>query len=73
MNKGIFQIHPKVPVSIAHARESYNICRYVHHPSYKPTKDDYAIHGVDGEMVEKYIDVVERLEKQWTRTDLKPS
>jgi hypothetical protein len=47
-------------VSIKEAREAYDIC---HSIFVCPTKDDYIIHAVDGEMIEKYLFIVEELER----------
>jgi hypothetical protein len=54
--KGIFHRDPLIPVSIREAREAYDAChrgrRY----------DVYDCFYLDGEMVEKYIHVIEELE-----------
>lgn len=63
-NKCIFQLHPKVHVTIQQARHAYTTCRQTH-VNVRPTNDDYAIFCVDGDMVETYLPVVESLERVW--------
>lgn len=69
--KGIFQLHPSAHVSIQDARDAYDVYHYTHTssitacPSYARLADEYAILGVDGEMVEEYIQIVETLEYCW--------
>lgn len=67
--KGIFQLDPDIPISIAEARDAYNCCK----TSYDPlnyVNPSYMIFSVDGEMVEKYIDTVEFMESMYVRTKL---
>lgn len=69
--KGIFQLHSHVPVSIKQAREAYEIIKDTH-VNITPTMDDYAIHGVDGEMVEKYLLTVEYIQRCYERAKIQP-
>jgi hypothetical protein len=58
-NKSIFSIHPNKNPSISHVRSIYDNC------SKLPTKTKenmYKSYFIDGEAVEKYIDIVEKLE-----------
>lgn len=57
--RGIFQSDPVLPVSIQEAREAYN-CR---------DKAIYQTLCIDGEMVERYIHVVEDLERAYRISD----
>lgn len=68
-HKGIFQTDPEIPISISEAREAYNCCRMPHDPL-NYTNPSYNIFGVDGEMVQKYIDIVEELEWMYEKTKL---
>lgn len=67
--KGIFQADPDIPISIQEARDAYNCCRMPHDPL-NYTNPSYTIFSVDGEMVEKYIDIVEELEWMYVKTKL---
>jgi len=59
---GVFQIRPDVPVSLQNARDAKEYCHTYDHV---PKNDVYAIYGVDGEMVQKYLHVVEDLERSY--------
>jgi hypothetical protein len=67
--KGIFQLHPDIPISIAEARDAYNCCAVSHDPL-NYVNPSYLVFGVDGEMVEKYLDTVEYMESMYIRTKL---
>jgi hypothetical protein len=59
-NKPIFQVYPpRGQVTIQDARDVYDICKYISNPVQKEAV--YAMHGVDGEAVEKYLKTVESL------------
>jgi hypothetical protein len=62
MDKPIFNIYNNGSnqVSIRDARETYDLYSKAHLNS---KYDYYLAHGVDGKNVEKYIDIVEKLEK----------
>jgi hypothetical protein len=62
LDKAIFDLHQNGSntVSIRDARETYDL--YSKAPL-NSKYDYYLAHGVDGKNVEKYIDIVEKLEK----------
>lgn len=64
---GIFQVTPNLPVSISQARSAYEVCR-TPYDALNYTNPSYTVFGVDGEMVEKYIDIVETLEATYVRS-----
>lgn len=68
--KGIFQLDSEIPISIAEARDAYDVCRsIVHHGDY--SSSSYNIFRVDGEMVERYINIVEDLENMYIKTKIR--
>ena len=62
---GVFQLHPKITVSLDEVREAYELRKG------GMKGDTYAVFGLDGENVERYLPIVERLETSYTQT--KPS
>lgn len=54
---GVFQLHPKINVSLDEVREAYELRKG------GMSIDNYAAFGLNGENVERYLPVVERLEK----------
>ena len=54
---GVFQLHPKIVVSIEEVREAYELRKN------GMACDNYAAFGLNGENVERYLPIVERLEK----------
>jgi hypothetical protein len=61
---GIFQIRPDIPVTIQNARDAKEYCSTYEHV---PQSEVYAIYGVDGDMVKKYLHVVEEFENAYKR------
>ena len=57
---GVFQLHPKITVSLDEVREAYELRKS------GMKGDNYAVFGLDGENVERYLPVVERLEKAFS-------
>lgn len=67
MDKPIFESFPsRGPVSLQEAREIYEICKYVKDP--KQRVECYAIWGLDGQNVEKYMSTVDCFEKSLQKT-----
>ena len=64
---GVFQLHPKITVSLDEVREAYEMRKG------GMKGDNYAAFGLDGENVERYLPVVERLETSYRITQAKPS
>lgn len=59
-NKQIFQMYPsRGHITIQDARDVYELCSTIVDPKAKDAV--YQMHGMDGEAVEKYLHVVERL------------
>lgn len=59
--KQIFAPHANTYVSITYALDIYERCKTVEDAVMK--KDMYAMYGVDGDMVERYLDEVMKLER----------
>lgn len=71
-NKPIFQMSDKSKIiSIDEARSVYDICHYIKSPQQQ--LETYVIFNVDGDMVEKYIHIVENLEKSYNKSDVLPN
>jgi hypothetical protein len=64
---GVFQLHPTITVSLDEVREAYELRKS------GMKGDNYAVFGLDGENVERYLPVVERLETSYRITQAKPS
>jgi len=59
-NKPVFQSYPaRGYVTVQDARDVYDLCSTITNPKAKEAV--YLMHGMDGEAVEKYLHVVERL------------
>ena len=64
-NKPIFQMYPaRGHVSIQDARDVFNLCMTV--SDLKSRDAIYAMHGMDGEAVDKYLLTVEMLENMYS-------
>lgn len=64
---GVFQLHPKIVVSLDEVREAYELRKS------GMKGDGYAVFGLDGDNVERYLPVVERLETSYKITQAKPN
>ncbi len=62
--KPIFQSVPHVHISLVQARDAYEMQKSI--PKHL-TRRVYEEFSIDGEMVDKYIDVVEKLERTYKR------
>lgn len=58
---------PDIPVSISQARDAYEVCRTPYDPL-NYINPSYEVFGVDGKMVEKYIDIVQNMEAAYVRS-----
>lgn len=62
--KGVFDLHPKCPVTLKDVRDAYDIHTYTNALNPKH-KNIYEMLGCDKDMVDRYLEVVERLEKTY--------
>jgi hypothetical protein len=66
---GVFQVAPNCPIpSISQARMAYELCHPPQGATSATTNPSYVVFGVDGDMVEKYIDIVESFEASYVRS-----
>lgn len=63
----VFRYRPGPEVTLDDARDAYEMCRYLHDPKQKEAC--YAVFGVNGEAVERYLPLVLLMEKAWEHPD----